>query len=47
MSGRCLGWDMPGALSLGAALGLPAGLLAEMLPAIELAVMTKLNEGRG
>ena len=37
------GWDMTAALALGAALGVPARLTAEMLPAIEVAMTTAMN----
>lgn len=39
-----LGWDMNAALALGAALGVPALAIAELLPAIEGAMVRKVNE---
>lgn len=50
MTGRYLGWDMPTALSLGTALGIPPALIGELLPDIERAAMNALNtrnEGEG
>ncbi|MDG4574489.1 MAG: hypothetical protein P9C36_02800 [Defluviicoccus sp.] len=38
-----IGIDMTAALSLGAALGYDAGMLAELLPAAELGLVTALN----
>lgn len=40
-----LGWDMGAALAMGAAMGLPAHLVADILPEIEPVVMAALNKG--
>ena len=42
--GAILGWDMTAALALGAALGVPPLVLAELLPVIEAVMVTKLNK---
>jgi len=45
MSGSAvLGWDMGAALQLGAALGLPPLIIAELLPPIEAVMVRKTNE---
>ncbi|MDP7151166.1 MAG: hypothetical protein QGI08_15060 [Paracoccaceae bacterium] len=41
-----LGWDMSAALALGTALGVPALAIAELLPAMEGAMVRKANEGQ-
>lgn len=38
------GWDMSAALHLGAALGMPAKALAELLPPIEAVMVRKINQ---
>jgi len=38
------GWDMSAALHLGAALGVSAKALAELLPPIEAVMVRKINE---
>ena len=42
--GAVIGWDMGAALQLGAALGVPATAIAELLPAIEAVMVRKINE---
>ena len=42
--GAVIGWDMAAALALGAALGIPALAVAELLPPIEAVMVRKLNE---
>ena len=42
--GVVLGWDMGAALQLGAALGLPPLIIAELLPPIEAVMVRKINE---
>ena len=42
--GAVIGWDMGAALMLGAALGVPAPAIAELLPEIEAVMVRKLNE---
>ena len=45
MSGSAvLGWDMGASLQLGAALGLPPLIIAELLPPIEAVMVRKTNE---
>ena len=39
-----IGWDMGAALQLGAALGIPSPAIAELLPAVETAMVRKVNE---
>ena len=39
-----IGWDMSAALALGDALGIPPLAMAELLPAVEAVMVTKLNE---
>lgn len=41
------GWDMTEALGLGGALGIPAIIIAEMLPEIEPVAMAALSKGLG
>ena len=43
-SNAVLGWDMAAVLALGAALGVPALAIAELLPAIEGVMVRKINE---
>ena len=43
--GAVIGWDMNAAFALGAALGVPAPAIAELLPAIEAVMVRKINEG--
>lgn len=43
--GAVIGWDIGAALQLGAALGVPALAIAELLPAIEAVMVRKINEG--
>ncbi|AMY69809.1 MULTISPECIES: DUF7697 family protein [Alphaproteobacteria] len=42
--GAILGWDLTAAFALGAALGVPPLVLAELLPVIEAVMVKKLNE---
>ena len=42
--GAVIGWDMGAALMLGAALGVSAPAIAELLPEIEAVMVRKLNE---
>jgi hypothetical protein len=42
--GAVIGWDMGAALALGQALGVPPLAVAELLPAIEAAMVRRLNE---
>ena len=42
--GAVIGLDMTAALSLGGALGIPPLAMAELLPALEAVIVTKLNE---
>jgi len=42
--GAVVGWDIGAALQLGAALGVPALAIAELLPAIEAVMVRKINE---
>lgn len=39
-----IGWDMGAALQLGAALGIPSRVIAELLPPIEAVMVRKLGE---
>ncbi len=39
-----IGWDMGAALQLGSALGVPARVMAELLPPIEAVMVRKINE---
>ena len=39
-----IGWDMGTALQLGAALGIDAQVIAELLPPIEAVMVRKINE---
>jgi hypothetical protein len=39
-----IGWDMGAALQLGAALGVPPMVIAELLPPIEAVMVRKINE---
>ena len=39
-----IGWDLTAALALGEALGISPLVLAELLPVIEVVMVTKLNE---
>ncbi len=43
-SGGVIGWDMGTALAMARALGVPGVVVAELLPAIEAAMIVKLNE---
>jgi len=43
-AGGIIGWDMSAALVLAAALGIDPAPVAELLPAIEAVMVTKLNE---
>ena len=43
--GAVIGWDISAAFALGAALGIPAPAIAELLPAIEAVMVRKINEG--
>ena len=42
--GAVIGWDMGAALALGAALGISAPAIAELLPAIEALMVRRVNE---
>ena len=45
INGRSVtGWDMSAALHLGAALGVSANALAELLPPVEAVMVRKINE---
>jgi hypothetical protein len=44
ITGAVIGWDMAAALALGAALGIPALAVAELLPPIEAVMVRKINE---
>ncbi|KMK65987.1 hypothetical protein [Puniceibacterium sp. IMCC21224] len=44
LPGAVIGWDMSAALALGDALGIPPLAMAELLPAVEAVMVTKLNE---
>jgi len=44
LPGAVIGWDMAAALALGDALGIPPLAMAELLPAVEAVMVTKLNE---
>lgn len=44
LPGGVIGWDMTAALALGQALGIPALIVAELLPAIEAVMVRKVNE---
>ncbi|WP_456299657.1 DUF7697 family protein [Paracoccus onchidii] len=44
LPGAVIGWDMTAALSLAEALGVPPIAAAELLPVIEAAMVTKMNE---
>ena len=39
-----IGWDIGAALQLGAALGVPPKVLAELLPPVEAVMVRKINE---
>jgi hypothetical protein len=39
-----IGWDMGAALQLGAALGVPARAMAELLPPVEAEMVRKIHE---
>jgi hypothetical protein len=41
--GAVIGWDMGPAFALGAALGVPAPAIAELLPAIEVVMVRCVN----
>jgi hypothetical protein len=41
--GAVIGWDLGAAFALGAALGVPAPAIAELLPAIEAVMVRRLN----
>ncbi len=43
-SGGIIGWDMGAALAMARALGVPGVVVAELMPAIEAAMVAKLNE---
>ena len=43
-SGSVIGWDMGAALALARALGVPGVAVAELLPAIEAVMVTRINE---
>ena len=42
--GAVIGWDMGAALAMAEALGVPPAVAAELLPAIEAVMVTKINE---
>lgn len=44
LPGGLIGWDMTAALALGQALGIPALVLAELLPPLEAVMVRKVNE---
>ncbi len=41
--GAVIGWDMGAAIALGAALGVPAPAIAELLPVIEAVMVRRVN----
>ena len=41
--GAVIGWDLGAAIALGAALGIPAPAIAELLPAIEAVMVRCVN----
>ena len=41
--GAVIGWDMGAALAMGAALGIPAPLLVELLPPVEAVMVRQVN----
>ena len=41
--GAVIGWDLGAAIALGAALGIPAPAIAELLPAIEAVMVRCIN----
>lgn len=41
--GAVIGWDMGAAFALGAALGVPAPAIAELLPVIEAVMVRRVN----
>lgn len=41
--GAVIGWDMCAAFALGAALGVPAPAIAELLPVIEVVMVRRVN----
>ncbi len=41
--GAVIGWDLGAAIALGAALGVPAPAIAELLPAIEAVMVRCIN----
>lgn len=41
---RVVGWDMAAALAMGVAMGLPAPLIAEILPEIEAVMVRQFND---
>jgi hypothetical protein len=43
-AGSVIGWDMGAALALARALGVDPAPVAEMLPAIEAVMVTRINE---
>ena len=45
--GAVIGWDISAAFALGAALGVPAPAIAELLPAIEAVMVRKMKEQLG
>ncbi|WRH61533.1 MAG: hypothetical protein RSE12_14250 [Fuscovulum sp.] len=44
--GAVLGWDMTAALAMASAMGISPRAVVELLPAIEAAMVRKLNEER-
>ena len=44
LPGAVIGWDMGAALALGAALGISAPAIAELLPALEALMVRRVNE---
>ena len=45
--GAIIGWDLTSALALGAALGVPPLVLAELLPEIEAVMVRQVNKQAG
>jgi hypothetical protein len=45
--GVVIGWDMGAAFAVGAALGVPAPAIAELLPGIEAVMVRKVNDRLG
>lgn len=44
LPGAVIGWDMSAALAMAQALGVPVGVVAELLPAIEAVMVAAIND---